>query len=253
MPRMIVMLMGPAGSGKTTLTAALGKWIEENQGYSVGYINLDPGAEILPYAPDFDIREWFTIEDIMIKEGLGPNGAMIRASELLVENSGKLRKILRSIGKEILIVDTPGQSEIFVFRPAGPAITSLLKWIATTIGVYLVDPTITPILSEATTSLLMGLIVQLRLDIPVVPAITKADLIRLELGETLAIGLEKVRELASKELQGVLKEVIPRLINSIMEYMPSVRLVKVSARTGEGLEELYQLIYETYCSCGDLT
>ncbi|HDJ84104.1 MAG TPA: GTPase [Desulfurococcaceae archaeon] len=253
MPRMIVVLMGPAGSGKTTLTAALGKWIEENQGHSVGYINLDPGAETLPYNPDFDVREWFTIEDIMVKEGLGPNGAMIRASELLVEKSRELRKILHSIEKEVLIVDTPGQSEIFIFRPAGPAITRLLRWVATTIGIYLVDPTITPILSEATTSLLMGLIVQLRLNIPVVPAVTKADLVRLELGETLVIGLEKVRELASKELQGALKEVIPRLIDLMVEYMPSVRLVKVSAKTGEGLEELYQLIYETYCSCGDLT
>lgn len=253
MSRMIVVLMGPAGSGKTTLTVALGRWIEENQGYSVGYINLDPGAEVLPYTPDFDVREWFTIEDIMVKEGLGPNGAMIRASELLVKKSRELRRILRSIKKEILIVDTPGQSEIFIFRPAGLAITSLLKSIAATIGVYLVDPTITPILSEATTSLLMGLIVQLRLDIPVIPAVTKADLVRLELGKTLVIGLEKVRELASKELQGVLKEVIPRLIDLMVEYMPSIRLVKVSAKTGEGLEELYQLIYETYCSCGDLT
>jgi len=99
----------------------------------------------------------------------------------------------------------------------------------------------------------MGLIVQLRLDIPVVPAVTKADLVGLELGETLVIGLGKVRELVSKELQGALREVIPRLVDLMVEYMPSVRLVKVSAKTGEGLEELYQLIYETYCSCGDLT
>ncbi len=253
MPAMIIVLMGPAGSGKTTLTASLGKWIEENQGYSVGYVNLDPGAEALPYNPDFDVRNWFTVEDIMVKEGLGPNGAMIRASELLAERRSELRRIIRGLKKEVVIIDTPGQSEIFIFRPAGPAITSTLKWIAPTIGVYLVDPTITPIISEASTSLLMGLIIQLRLDIPVVPAVTKADIVRVEFGETLAIGLEKVRELALKELQGALKEIIPRLIDLMIEYLPSVRLVTVSAKTGEGLEELYQLIYETYCSCGDLT
>lgn len=253
MARMIIVLMGPAGSGKTSLTYALGKWIEENQGYSVGYINLDPGAEVVPYESDFDVREWFTIEDVMVREGLGPNGAMIRASELLVEKGRELRRALRGIHKEVLIVDTPGQSEIFIFRPAGPAITRILRWLAVTVGVYLVDPTITPILSEAATSILMGLIAQLRLDVPVVPAVTKADLVRVELGDTLILGLERVRELAVKELQGTLKEVIPRLIDIIIEYMPSVRLVKVSAKTGEGLEELYQLIYETYCSCGDLT
>ncbi len=253
MPSMIIVMMGPAGSGKTTLTAALGKWIEENQEYSVGYINLDPGVHILPYEPDFDVREWFTIEKIMEKEGLGPNGAMIKASELLAERRRDLRKIIRSVKKEIIIIDTPGQSEIFIFRKAGPKITDALKLIATTIGVYLVDPIITSLVSELATSLFMGLIIQLRLDIPVIPAITKADIVRLKLGETFYVGLEKVRELAEHELKGILQEVIPRMIDVMMEYMPPVRIVEVSAKTMEGIEELYQLIYETYCSCGDLT
>ncbi len=253
MPSMIIVMMGPAGSGKTTLAAALGKWIEENQEYSVGYVNLDPGVRVLPYKPDFDVREWFTIEKIMEQEGLGPNGAMMRASELLAERRRDLRKIIRSIRKEIVIIDTPGQSEIFIFREAGPKITDALKLIATTIGVYLVDPTITSLVSELATSLFMGLITQLRLDIPVVPAITKADIVRLELGETFYIGLEKVRELAEQELKGMLQEVIPRIINVMIEYMPPMRIVEVSAKTMKGIEELYQLIYETYCSCGDLT
>ena len=253
MPSMIIVLMGPAGSGKTTLASALGKWIEENQEYSVGYVNLDPGARILPYKPDFDVREWFTIDKIMEKEGLGPNGAMIRASELLAERRRDLRKIIRGMKKEVVIIDTPGQSEIFIFRKAGPKITDALKFIATTIGVYLVDPTITSLISELATSLFMGLIIQLRLDIPVVPAITKADLVKLDLGETFYIGLEKVRELAEQELKGTLQEVIPRIIDVMIDYMPPIRIVEVSAKTGQGLEELYQLIYETYCSCGDLT
>lgn len=82
---LVIILLGPAGSGKTTLTYALGKWLNEN-GVNVSFVNLDPGVEVLPYKPNVDIRDYVTIKELMVKEGLGPNGAMIRAMEILDKN-----------------------------------------------------------------------------------------------------------------------------------------------------------------------
>jgi len=31
------------------------------------------------------------------------------------------------------------------------------------------------------------------------------------------------------------------------------RLVKVSARTGEGLNALFDMVHEAFCTCGDLS
>jgi len=134
----------------------------------IHHINLDPGCTSLPYRPSFDIRDHFTIEEIMRKEKLGPNGAMIRGAELILK---RMRVILYEIGvtqADFRLIDTPGQSEIFIFRPTGPAIVSAFRDIAPTIGVYLIDPH----LAETPTSLAavfsLSIASQLRLGIPMV-------------------------------------------------------------------------------------
>jgi len=245
--------MGPAGSGKTALTSALGKWIEEFQGLSVSYINLDPGAEFIPYKPCFDIRKIFTIRDIMIKDNLGPNGAMIKASELMAQIAPKIVSELRSLNTDVLLVDTPGQSEIFIFRPSGPKIISHMKNLAPTVGLYLVDSTLSPFASEAVISILMGLVDQLRLDIPVLPVMSKADLIKEKSSYSLTLELNKVKDLAQTELKGVISEFIAELVDVFIDYLPPIRIVRVSSKTMEGMEDLYSLIHETFCTCGDLT
>jgi len=56
---MILTFVGTAGSGKTTLTQAFGKYLEEND-YRVSYVNLDTGVKRLPYRPDLDDIEYLT-------------------------------------------------------------------------------------------------------------------------------------------------------------------------------------------------
>ncbi len=88
---MNVIFLGTAGSGKTSLCNAYGDWLKTDRDQNVKFINLDPGAvEYLPYAPDFDIRNYFTVPKIMKRENLGPNGAIIRANELMLEKSATI-------------------------------------------------------------------------------------------------------------------------------------------------------------------
>ncbi|MEM0040806.1 MAG: ATP/GTP-binding protein [Thermoproteota archaeon] len=84
-----VVFIGSAGSGKTSLAKAYGDWLSKS-GRKVSFINLDPGVEETPYSPSFDIRTFFTVEEIMRRESLGPNGAMIRAMDILAERSFEL-------------------------------------------------------------------------------------------------------------------------------------------------------------------
>jgi len=63
-----VVFLGPAGSGKTTLTATFGEWLEKEIDYKISFVNLDPGCEYLLYSHDFDIRSIITTRDIMIRE-----------------------------------------------------------------------------------------------------------------------------------------------------------------------------------------
>ena len=63
----ITVFAGPAGSGKTSLIASYARWLRKELFMKVGIVNLDPGIEKIPYEPVFDIRQWFTLSDIMLK------------------------------------------------------------------------------------------------------------------------------------------------------------------------------------------
>lgn len=121
-----ILVIGPAGAGKTILSNKLAEWMIKNMYLNVGIVNLDPGIENLPYEASFDIRKYFTIKDIMNELNLGPNGAFIEAANRIVKIAPKIVKEIASLNHEYIIVDTPGQMEVFVFRNFGPEIAKEL-------------------------------------------------------------------------------------------------------------------------------
>ncbi|MEM0297812.1 MAG: ATP/GTP-binding protein [Zestosphaera sp.] len=247
-----LVLTGLGGSGKTFLTAAFSKWLEEEFHVSVGILNLDPAVETLPYTPDFDVRELIDFKKLMIDEGLGPNGAMVRASDMLADMVGEFINRVRILKKDLLLVDTPGQSELFVLRRSGPKVIDSLRGLASPAVVHLIDPTISESPSELVISYLMSLVVRLRLSVPVIPVVSKSDLLNRVIGKTLP---DEINDLAGKLAgsDGLLNEVANELIKLLQIYAVPTRIVAVSAITGDGFNDLYSIIREVFCSCGDLT
>ncbi|MEM3342374.1 MAG: ATP/GTP-binding protein, partial [Thermoplasmata archaeon] len=62
--RICLFFVGTAGSGKSTLVASFSRWMKDNS-YDAVSVNLDPGAESIPYIHDFDIREKINLRTIM--------------------------------------------------------------------------------------------------------------------------------------------------------------------------------------------
>ncbi|MCQ2070343.1 MAG: ATP/GTP-binding protein, partial [archaeon] len=110
-----VYFVGTAGSGKSTMVGAFKNWLDDNEIDSIT-VNLDPGAERLPYVPDIDIREWISLDRVMSEYGLGPNGAQIVAADLMAVNINKISDKLDTYDTEYVLIDTPGQLELFAFR-----------------------------------------------------------------------------------------------------------------------------------------
>lgn len=115
----VVFIVGTAGSGKSLLTASFVEWLKSKR-EDVIIVNLDPGAVTLPYVPDVDIREHVRIDTLMEKYGLGPNGALIMAADLIASEAHIIREELEMLGPNYVFVDTPGQIELFAFRASGP-------------------------------------------------------------------------------------------------------------------------------------
>lgn len=247
-----LIVIGPAGSGKTTLSASFGRWIEENQGFRVAYVNLDPGADQLPYKPDVDVRMWVTVQQLMREKGLGPNGALVASMEEVYGRRSDLLREMSQLEAEIVIVDTPGQMELFLFHEAGPAISRELAKLGAASGVMLFDSSLATKPSHFATLRLMCLVAQLRLEVPTVAVLSKGDLEKAPLAAAWAKNPETLLDELKME-PGVASELSSRLVEVLDEFRLAARVPIVSSVTGEGFQELYDLLHEIWCACGDLT
>lgn len=246
-----VMFIGPAGCGKTTLTHSFGRWLEEEMGVRVSYINLDPGVLNLPYNPSYDVREIVRVEELMRARGLGPNGAMIKASEIIDEKIWEVSERVWSLDSEVKLIDTPGQMELFVFRPMGPRLAEALSRDSPIVAVYISDPQLASTPSGLAISLSMALTTRLRLKSPTVMVVNKADTLSDPEVEGLMENFDKLREALTAE-EGLVADLALKYVELLEELSKTMRVVKVSAKTGEGMPDLYDLIHESLCECGDM-
>jgi GTPase SAR1 family protein len=97
MPSTILMPIGPPGSGKSTLCNGLQQFMRAiARPVSIG--NIDPANDSLPYEADFDVREIVDVDEVMEREGLGPNGGVLWAMEELEANFDWLESKLEDCG-----------------------------------------------------------------------------------------------------------------------------------------------------------
>lgn len=121
-----IFVTGTAGSGKSLLTSRLLQWYRDRGAYPVT-LNLDPGVVTLPYEPDIDVRNYIDIGTLMESYGLGPNGALVMASDMIATKMDELQQEVDEANPDYLLVDTPGQIELFAFRASGQYFVSNLQ------------------------------------------------------------------------------------------------------------------------------
>ncbi len=247
---MIITFVGTAGSGKTTLTASFGRYLEEN-GYSVSYVNLDTGVKRLPYEPDVDVRQDVTAWDIM-EEGYGPNGAIVESYDRLLPRVSSYVSRILELEKvsDYVLLDTPGQMETFLFHEFG---VRLMENLPEPLTVYLFSPDILRKPADFCFVRFFGLMIELRLGTTTVPAMSKIDTVeRLEHYRRYLDNMEYLNARLKLEpsMQGLLAY---RMCSALPELVPPTRVLYISTKTGEGFDDLETLAYEHRCTCGDLT
>ena len=67
------LVIGPPGCGKTTYCNGMQHYLQLI-GRKVSVINLDPANDQLPYECAVDISDLVSLEEVMSRFGLGPNG-----------------------------------------------------------------------------------------------------------------------------------------------------------------------------------
>ncbi|HDO41903.1 MAG TPA: GTPase [Candidatus Bathyarchaeota archaeon] len=235
----IAFIIGTAGSGKSLLTASFSEWLRINE-QNVATLNLDPGVIKLPYTPDIDVRDYITIDEIMDEYELGPNGALIMAADLIASEVENLRKEIEDVDPDILLVDTPGQMELFAFRASGPYIANEISKEPRAI-IYLFDSVFSSNPLNYVSNMFLSVAVYMRFLLPQVHVLSKCDLIPQRDVETILEWAEDrsaLENAINEKLEGTKRLLSHRLSKTIYQLGLNFPLIPISAKNYEGFIDL---------------
>jgi len=235
----VVFILGTAGSGKSLLTASFDEWLKVGK-QKAATVNLDPGVLNLPYAPDIDIRDYININQIMEEYELGPNGALVLAADLIAEEAERLGGEIEDLQSDVVLVDTPGQMELFAFRASGPYIANELTKEQKAI-VYLFDAVFSFNPLNYVSNMFLSAAVYNRFFFPQLHVLSKCDLLPPEEAKRIlewSADPEALEAVIEEKLSGTRRLLSRDMMQAIYRLGLEFQLVPVSGKTNEGLINL---------------
>ena len=240
-----IFVTGTAGSGKSSLTSKLYEYYTRNGAFAA-VLNLDPGVESMPYNCDVDVRDYVDYVSIMQQYSLGPNGALVMANDLIASKIDEIQSEVNNINPDYLIVDTPGQIELFAYRQSGPFFVN--EFVAEEkMSLFLFDGTMVSSPSNFVSLTLLSTSIRLRLGLPTVNVITKTDLIQEKLEKVLSwSGTDSQLEAdLAGELNGDTFSLVSDMLSSLNRHDFQQDLIPVSNLTGDGMVSLQSALSRT--------
>ena len=235
----VVFIIGTAGSGKSLLTASLTEWLKVGK-QKAATVNLDPGVVNLPYAPDIDIRNSIDLTQIMDEYNLGPNGALVLASDLIAEDAERIGAQIEDLQADVVLVDTPGQMELFAFRASGPYIANELTKEQKAI-VYLFDAVFSLNPLNYVSNMFLSAAVYNRFFFPQLHVLSKCDLLPPEKANRIlewSADPDALEAVIEEQLSGTRMLLSRDMMHAIYRLGLEFQLIPVSGKTNEGLIEL---------------
>jgi GTPase SAR1 family protein len=168
---------------------------------------------------------------------LGPNGALIMASDLVADEIDKVSRDVEELQADIVLVDTSGQIELFAFRASGPYIASELTKEQKVI-VYLFDAVFSVNPQNYVSNLFLSAAVYNRFLIPQIHILSKCDLLPKEqIGKIVDWSSNKnaLADAIDQNLVGTKRLLNRGMMQAIYKLGLSFPLTPVSAKTNEGI------------------
>ncbi|SVD00822.1 uncharacterized protein METZ01_LOCUS353676 [marine metagenome] len=232
-----IFVTGTAGSGKSMLTSKILEYYQKN-GVFASVLNLDPGVESLPYRPDVDVRDYVDIVQIMKQYDLGPNGSMIMANDLIASKIDDIQNEIHGVNPDYLIVDTPGQIELFAYRASGPFFIQNIDAGEKT-NIFLYDGTMIASPTNFISISLLATSIKLRLGLPTINVMTKTDLIPDKIDQVLKWSSDPISlEEELKTLEGEAYSFATDILRTLNVGEFTGDLIPISNLTGEGMVNL---------------
>ncbi|HMF34771.1 MAG TPA: ATP/GTP-binding protein [Candidatus Lokiarchaeia archaeon] len=254
-----IVFVGPAGVGKTSLWQAFASFLEREKQFSVLRVNLDPGADFGFNAIDYDVTADISSRQLMADFNWGPNGAILEASrQLYLRQEEILPKVLPLPESPVdyVLIDTPGQLDSFVLQPFGATFLNNLNGVLPLSAIYLYDAGAMQDPVNVPAQLFLNAAASFQFDFDVTTVLNKADAV-VELDEVLGWlqDPETLVEIIRHSKRGVLSDLAAESLDALAHFRVPTRILPISALEGHvtGLDDLFDLLEEQGCSCGDRT
>lgn len=287
-PRATAMIViGMAGSGKSTFVSKLASHLRQRAASAASgtlaqgtessadtptrpyIINTDPAVSSLGYAPNVDIRDTIDYNRVMEEYKLGPNGGILTSLNLFTTKFDQVLQLVDKRAPELdyVVLDTPGQIEIFTWSASGSIITDALATSMPTVLVYVVDTPRTTAPATFMSNMLYACSILYKARLPFIIVFNKVDVQPCDFAREWMQDFEAFQRAlmagnardpsvyatqgrkdmpASFESRGEEPSYLNSLMNSMSlvldEFYKNLTAVGVSSATGEGMDAFLEAV-----------
>ncbi|KAJ3300500.1 hypothetical protein HK104_011005 [Borealophlyctis nickersoniae] len=240
----VMICIGMAGSGKTTFMQRVNSYLhtKKNPAY---VINLDPAVGQLPFGANIDIRDTVNYKEVMKQYNLGPNGGILTALNLFTTKFDQVLNLVqkRAPNLDYVLLDTPGQIEIFTWSASGAIITDTLASLYPTVICYIIDTPRSTSPATFMSNLLYAVSILYKTKLPFILVFSKTDVVSHDFAVEWMTDFEAFQRAVEDDTT-----YMGTLVNSMClvleEFYKHLRVVGVSSVTGAGMDELFAAVGE---------
>ncbi|KAL4466957.1 hypothetical protein ABPG74_010554 [Tetrahymena malaccensis] len=241
--RVSLLTIGMAGSGKTTFVRSLVQYLLFSQQDPAYVLNLDPAVQFLPYTPNGDIRQTIDYKKLMKEHQLGPNGAIMTALNLFcaqIDDTINNIEATSHTSKHV-VVDTPGQIEVFTWSASGSIITQTLLTSMPTVLLYVLDLARCQNPNSFMSNMMFCCSIFYKMKLPMIIVLNKEDAADKE----KVLGWIRDYQKLLEEFQNhdsYLSTFSKSMVLSLDEFYNQLRVVAVSSLKMTGFDQLKEAI-----------
>ncbi|XP_076922052.1 GPN-loop GTPase QQT2-like [Bidens hawaiensis] len=206
-------------------------------------MNLDPAVMRLPFGANIDIRDTVRYKEVMKQFNLGPNGGILTSLNLFATKFDEVVEMIERRADELdyVLVDTPGQIEIFTWSASGAIITEAFALNFPTVIAYVVDTPRAESPNTFMSNMLYACSILYKTRLPMAVVFNKTDVIQHQFALEWMEDFEVFHATLENDNSYPL-DLTRSLSLALEEFYKNIRVVGVSAVSGAGMDAFFKAV-----------
>lgn len=228
-------------------------------------LNLDPAVHTVPFDCNIDIRDSINYKEVMREYNLGPNGGILTSLNMFATKIDQIIGILekrtapdvkkpKAVPIRNIIVDTPGQIEVFVWSASGSILLDSLASSFPTVIAYIIDTPRTSSTSTFMSNMLYACSILYKTKLPMILVFNKTDVKDAEFAKEWMTDFEAFQAALRQEENtegahggfaggsGYMGSLLNSMSLMLEEFYAHLSVVGVSSMTGKGIDDFFEAV-----------